>query len=512
MANEAIKMCRIDANIAARSLREMALNEDSSTYADYKQKIEDNLTDLDTELKIIKQSGVVDDQKYQDYVSVLTSWATDAYTIAETIESGNREEGIEMIFNTCVPALDQMVNLAKEVNEDIEVAVQSAVNQSQVTFVISIIVLLAATIASLCLAVLVAKNILTSITVPLEQLEESAQQLSEGNLHINLDYHSEDELGSLAHSLRKSIRILSSYVDDITRSMEEFANGNFDVQPQVDWKGDFNYILESFMMFQDNMEQTVKELQNVAGEVEGGAEQVAATSMELAQGATEQASVTQQFTATIETVSEQVSANADYTNTISKQVTDIGEEIMSTNERMQEMVQSMNEIGVSSQKICKIIDTIDDIAAQTNLLALNASIEAARAGEAGKGFAVVANQVTLLATQSADAARESSELIQDSLREINNAVIATDSIANQQKKVVSDAKIIVEEVNNVARTLNEQKESFGQINTAITQINNVIQTNTATSEECAANSSIMSSQASTLDELIGRMKVKNAEV
>jgi methyl-accepting chemotaxis protein len=293
--------------------------------------------------------------------------------------------------------------------------------------------------------------------------------------------------------------------------MTDFAGGTFVVNPQSDWKGDFRNILDAFRMFEQNMEETVREIQNVAEEVEDGAEQVSATSLELAQGATEQAGVTQQFTETIEAVSQQVSENADYASNISDQVTAVGVEIRNTNVKMQEMVQSMNEIGESSQKIRKIIDTIDDIATQTNLLALNASIEAARAGEAGKGFAVVANQVTLLATQSADAARESNVLIQNSLKEIKNAVVATDSIASQQKKVVSDAQVIVEEVNNVANTLKAQRDSFGQINIAISQFNDVIQTNTATSQECAASSSVMSSQAGALDDLIRKMRVKKAE-
>jgi methyl-accepting chemotaxis protein len=152
------------------------------------------------------------------------------------------------------------------------------------------------------------------------------------------------------------------------------------------------------------------------------------------------------------------------------------------------------------------------VADQTNLLALNASIEAARAGEAGRGFAVVANQVTALAAQTAEAAKESTMLIEASIREVENGMSITDEIAQQQEKVATDAQSIVTEVSNIADNLKAQDESFNQLNTGITQINGVIQTNSATSQQCAASSQEMSSQANALSNLISTFKVKEPQV
>jgi methyl-accepting chemotaxis protein len=506
-ANEAIKDCRIDVNVAARSVREMALNTDESKNAEYKAKVEEMLTDTDTQLKVIKSSGTVSDEMYQSYVESLTAWANDAYSIVEKIEAGDREEATEMIFNNCLPALDNLVSLALTIDGEIESAVNSSVMLSRVTYIICVLTILAISILSIIFSVYISKIISKSITEPLTEIEKCAEELSNGNLHTNLEVRSNDELGNLAHSLRKAVKTLSSYIDDISHSMGEFAKGNFDVQPESEWKGDFEEILDSFMMFEQNMAETVKGLQKVATQVETGAEQVSATSMELAQGATDQASVMQEFTATIETVSEQVSSNAKYAQNISKQVEAVGGEITITTEKMDDMVDAMSEIEKSSQQIRKIIDTINDVATQTNLLALNASIEAARAGESGRGFAVVANQVTALAAQTASAAKESTELIENSITEVTRGMRITEEIAKQQSSVAENTKNIVEDVNKVAETLGAQKDAFVQLNEGVNQINDVVQTNSATSQQCAANSQEMNSQAENLGVLISRFKV-----
>ncbi len=510
VANEAIKMCRIDTNIAARTVREMALATDTSTYASYKAKYEESLTDLDAELKLIKESGVVADSEYQAYVSAITQWGNDAYGIIQTIEAGDRETGIEQIFSVCVPALNNLVELADAMNDDIEVQVDSASTQSYYTFWFCLILVTVIAIVAIGISVVVSTSIARSITEPLEEVEKGVKELSKGNLHVEVTYQANNEFGRLADSLRSSVNTLKGYVEAISVSMGEFAKGNFVVDDNEEWLGDFKNIKESFQTFEKTMADTVEGLQQVAEQVECGAGQVSATSLDLAEGATEQASVMQQFTATVEGVSQEIFNNADFAGEISRQVDAVGVEIEDTTNKMGEMVQSMNEIETSSKKIRKIIDTINDIATQTNLLALNAAIEAARAGEAGRGFAVVANQVTSLAAQSAEAAKESTKLLEASIQEVENGMNITDEIAKQQAQVAEDAKKIVEEVNKVAETLAAQRESFGHLNDGITQINDVIQTNSATSEECAASSQEMSNQATTLDGLIRKFRVQNA--
>jgi methyl-accepting chemotaxis protein len=509
-ANTAIKNCRIYTDVAARDVREMALNEDPETDAQYKEDFESMMTNVDEELKALKETGVLEDSMYQEYVDAITSWANDAYVIVGNLEAGKDDEAIDMIFSNCVPALDGLVETALTIDDVIADSVESSIQRCRMIYIVCVVVLAVITVVSIVFAVIVSKSIQKSITVPLLEIEECARELTQGNLHATIDYESDDELGNLASNIKEALSILSSYVDDISMTMDEFANGNFQVQPTVEWRGDFVGIKDSFDVFEKNMAETVNGIRKVATEVEMDAEQVSSTSMELAQGAMDQASVMEEFTATIENIYGQVSENAEYTRDISRRVADVGADISLTTDKMEEMVASMNEIEKSSLEIRKIIDTINDVASQTSLLALNASIEAARAGESGRGFAVVANHVTQLASQTAAAANESTKLIENSIQEVAKGVKITEEISKQQDVVAESTRKIVDEVNNVAETLVAQDESFEQLNEGVNQINGVVQTNSATSQQCAASSQEMNFQADALSKLIAKFKVAEA--
>lgn len=506
-ADTAVKICRIDINIAARNVREMALNDDESAYAGYRTTVEERLTEVNGELAALKETGMIEDELYNRYVELIANWGTVAYEIVEKIEAGDKESATQMLLEVCTPALDELVEMSSEIDDITNALKEDAIRGSRRVFVLGVVSILIFVGVAAVLAVMIGRKIIVSITTPLSEIETVAKELSAGNLHSNLEYHSDDEIGSLAHSLRKSIRILGSYVDDISRAMNEFSNGNFDVRPEVEWKGDFTGILDAFTVFEKSMADTVKGIQRVADQVKNGSEQVADSATELAQGATEQASITEELTATIETISAQVSQNAESAKDISRSVENVGAEILNGNEKMREMVNSMEEINKASQEIGKIIATINDIASQTNLLALNASIEAARAGEAGRGFAVVADQVSLLAAQSSTAAKESTVLIESSVKAVENGMVIAGETAKQLEHVVNGSKVITEEVNRVAEALGAQEEAFEQINSGVDHINEVVQTNAATSQECAAASQEMSSQAGSLEGLIRRFKV-----
>lgn len=507
-ADTAVKICRIDVNIAARCIREMALNDDTTAYADYKEKVEVRLTEVGTELQALKETGLIEDSLYQKYSQSLNVWGEIGYEIIALIEAGEDDKAIEMILTECTPALDEVIAISQEIDAETEELMDKSVLASRMTFIIGVVAIILFIVIATLVSRKIGSRIVDSITEPLSAIEEVAKELTEGNLHSKLEYRSKDEIGSLAHNLRKSIRILGSYVDDISRVMGEFANGNFCAQPEVEWRGDFIGISDAIITFEKSIAETIKGIQSVADQVKNGSEQVSMSSMDLAQGATEQASITQELAATIETVSNQVSQNANGAKEISKKVENVGVEIVNSNEKMQEMVQSMSEINGASQEISKIIATINDIASQTNLLALNASIEAARAGEAGKGFAVVADQVSILASQSADAAKESTVLIEASVRAVEKGMVIADETAVRLEQVVEGSKIITEDVNKVAQALDAQTASFTQINAGVEHINDVVQTNSATSQQCAAASQEMNSQASTLDTLVSKFIVE----
>ncbi len=510
-ADTAVKICRVDVNAAARNIREMALNSDTSSYDDYEKKVEDNLAEVDSELKILKKTGIVSDELYQEYASSLSDWGNIGYSIMQQIISGEMENATDAIINQCTPALDQTVEIGVKLDDVTDQASSRAVMYTVLLAIAGISIIVICLLLASILARKTGQEVLGTILTPLHAIEDVAKELTEGNLHSTLNYHSDDEIGRLAHSMRKSIRILGSYVDDIDRSMKQFSEGNFDVQPEVEWKGDFIGILNSFMAFEKSMADTVTGIQRVSDEVSSGAEQVASSSSDLADGATNQASVVEELTATVTNVSEQVARNSQSAKEISGRVDELGGSILESNGKMHEMVDSMNEINVASKEIDKIIATINEIASQTNLLALNASIEAARAGEAGKGFAVVANQVNVLADQSAQAAKESSLLIETSVKAVEKGMVIAGQTAAQLEQVAETSKKITEEVARIADTLETQTTEIYQINQGIEQINDVVQNNSATSEECAAASQEMSNEAENLRNLIQKFQVATFE-
>lgn len=507
VADQAVKICRINVNAAARNIREMALNNDASSYDNYEQTVERLLAEVDTQLQNLKKSGVVPDADYEEYTSALADWGNIGYSIMEKIKSGDKDKAVDSILNDCTPALNEAVEIAIRLDEMTDELSSRSVRITIIFSVAGVACIIVCLVLAWKLTTKTGKKVLETILVPLREVEAVAQELTDGNLHSTLEYHSDDEIGRLAHSMRKSIRILGSYVDDIGRAMKMFAEGNFDVQPEVEWKGDFVGILNSFMLFEESMAEVIKGIQHVSDEVSSAAEQVAASSNDLADGATNQAAVVEELTATVAGVSEQVEKNSQSAKEISGRVDKLGNAILESNGKMKDMVDSMNEINRASKEIDKIIATINEIAAQTNLLALNASIEAARAGEAGKGFAVVANQVNVLADQSAQAAKESATLIETSVKAVEKGMLIAGQTASQLQEVAENSQIITKEVTNIADTLETQATEIKQINDGIEQINDVVQTNSATSEECAASSQEMSSEAENLREMIQKFKI-----
>lgn len=506
-ANNAAKESVIDISSAARNIREMALNDDSSTYENYKNNVKTVLTDSQTQLDIIKNTNIIDDDLYNQYVKALNEWGNIGYDIINQIEKGDLASAKNKIHTVCTPALNNLMSIADKMEDETNKEADQAILLSNVVAVIGgVAIVLFIVIASLISKKIGAK-ITEMIIEPIRDIDNVAKDLANGNLHSELTYHSDDELGTLAHSLRKSIRTLSSYVDDIKRSMQEFSHGNFDVKPEVEWKGDFEEILQAFMSFEASMADLVKHLQRVADQVAEGSEQIASSSTELAEGATNQAASVEELTASLANVSERVAQNSQNARTISGKVDELGTQLYESNGKMSEMVISMSEIEKASKEISKIIETINQIASQTNLLALNASIEAARAGDAGKGFAVVADQVSALAAQSAEAAKESASLIDTSVAAVEKGMVIANDTASQLGAVVDNSRHIVDEVNNIADVLNTQTEAIKQVDEGVEAINDVVQTNSATSQECAAASQDMSTQADTLRGLIATLKI-----
>ena len=507
-ADQAVSNCRIQINIAARNIREMSLMTDTTTYPAYRDKVEQALATVTTEIAALRTTKVVETQTIDEYEQIVLEWSEIANNIIKKQMGGSSLDARTMIFEQCIPTLDRLIEDVKDLTEETEKILDEKMNQSTLVYWGSVVFVVLFIVLAMGISVSLAKIIIESISKPLEEIEQVAKDLSQGNLQTDLDYSANDEMGDLAKHLKEAVSALAMYVEDIDIHMEKFSNGNFLVDTHYEWKGDFKAILDAFSSFETNMSNTVMNIREVALQVETAAEQVASSSSELAQGASDQASITEELAATIETVSNQVSINAEAAKKVSKNVDDMGVSIGRSNEKMKEMVTSMVSINESSQEIGKIIATINDIASQTNLLALNASIEAARAGEAGRGFAVVADQVSLLAAQSAEAAKNSAVLIQSSVDAVEKGVDMARLAATQLEEVSERAAVIVEEVNQIAGALSEQETAFKEINLGVEEINQVVQNNSSASEESASTSEEMANQANSLKEMMRKFVIK----
>lgn len=330
----------------------------------------------------------------------------------------------------------------------------------------------------------------------LAEVTKAAEALAMGKVDIKLVKKSDDEMGQLVEHFQDAI----DNVRYQAQVAQEVADGNMMVEVRPKSEEDVMGIALNKMVRQN--QYTLGNIKDAAYQVTTSSSQVASASEALAQGSTEQASAIEQITASIGDVAERTNKNASQANEAAQLMEQAIENVKKGNAEMQEMVLAMQDINTSSESISKIIKVIDDIAFQTNILALNAAVEAARAGEAGKGFAVVAEEVRNLAAKSAAAAAETAELIEDSIRKVE----AGTKIANDTADALEEITTVVGKseaiVANIAEASNYQATAIAQIDQAIDQVSQVVQTNSATSEECAAASVELSNQAGRVREML----------
>lgn len=375
----------------------------------------------------------------------------------------------------------------------------------------SIIILILLGGLSVGISVAFAFYITHSITRPISELERAAEHIADGKLkEVSVTYRSEDEMGSLAESMRVTISRFSFLISDLTYLLGQMSEGNFNIvsRGRENYVGEFYPLLTSIQQTTAELSDTVKGINSSAEQVAGGAEQVSYGAQALAVGSSEQASTIETLADTISSLADKIGSNAYDASNASKKAGAVGREMEESNERMKQMLSAMDNISGSSTRIKKIMDTIGEITSQTNILALNAKVEAARAGAGGKGFSVIADEVQQLSARSKEATKETSELIDESLKAVENGLVIAGETAESLQNVVGGVKEIVSAVASISDATSEQAESVEQITQNITQISNIVQSNSATAEESAAASEELSGQAETLKSLVSAFKLK----
>ena len=381
---------------------------------------------------------------------------------------------------------------------------QSVISRSDLeknTFIL-VVIMLVVSIISVVVIVKIVTKLLRGYIKPIDKVVDASQQLKKGDFSIDIVPESDDEIGKMSEAFDEASDTLRKIIQDLKDILNQMANNNFAISPDVEYPGEFEAIRDSLFALVEDISKTLSEINVVSEQVAANAENISEGAQSLTEGATDQASSVEELQATITNVSEEVDKNANYAKSANEMAIKVGDEISVTNTSMQEVVNAMEVISDTSMQINSIINSINDIASQTNLLALNASIEAARAGEAGKGFAVVATQVGELATQSAAAAQGSTELIANTIHAVEEGKSLVDVAADKLKEAAEKTGVLVSHIGQISEASESQAESLSQILLAADQIAAVVQENTAMAEESSASSEELAAQAAKLKELI----------
>lgn len=446
-------------------------------------------------------SAIVSDlEKVESYGTTLSGMFTDG---------SSSEDTYNYFKETLYPQIKIVAADMKEVRDDSQESAKQQYYGSVMVVVIIVLFSLGIGIVTTAFIRDARRKLTASILDPVTELSKASDAMAEGMLDIDITYKSTDELGHLADDLNESTTITKKIVEDIDSTLERMAGGDFTRgadNPDL-YKGDFRSISDALEDIASKLSHTLSEVKESSAQVSQGASNMSQGATSLAEGATDQAAAIQELTASVTTVTEQTKHMAETADSSRVKAVKVKEDAETSARKMKLVTDAMVRITEASAEIESITNTIESIAKQTQLLALNASIESARAGEAGKGFAVVAEEISTLATQSTEAAKNTHQLISDTMEEIRNGNDVVNETTQALEQVQTSVEEIMEMIVETGDMAERQAQSMQEIDEGIAQISNVVQSNSATAEESSAVSQELSEQSSNLNDLIGRFNI-----
>jgi methyl-accepting chemotaxis protein len=486
------------------------------------RSIQTHIADVDTYAKDIRtafdayKSNQLNQDKDADFeiISGLLNEAADIRNkIIELVQGSapDKKQAVSLFQSEYKPKIQELMDIlvsfstAAKSNADIQYADTRATAMR--AWVILAIFALTSILLSVALVILISRSVL----LPVREIMGAFQEMSQGNLKANVSYTSNDELGHVADYIRQSNQLQSDVLHDVLEKLSWIAQGNLRFQVTMDYPRDFHLLKETIIATAEAINKTMYNIRTAAEQVSAGSNQVAYGAQALAAGSTEQAATVQELNATAVDVARQAQANLAQVQRTTEQLHQTAQRLTTGNDYMGQLTEAMDEIGAASEQIASITKVIEDIAFQTNILALNAAIEAARAGAAGKGFAVVADEVRNLAAKSAEAARQTGELISNSVTRVERGSHLASETARILEQVVEETGLVVEGLSAIEQVSDQQTHAIEQVREGLDQVSSVVQTNAATAEENSATSEEMSAQADTLRSEVEKFQLTDTE-
>lgn len=484
-------------------------NEDAGITSAAIQDAKDAATIIQEQIPIIKENFLGDISIVEGLEAKLAELAPMRETVLDMAANNQNEEAAQymeqnniLVITEAQEYLDTLIGTANTKAEGLISTIQSVQT-------CSVIIMIILGVTSVGISFAFAKVITQGIVEPIKEIEEAAKNLERGVLEANIAYESEDERGNLSNSMRTSMTSLGKIIKDMSFLLEEIAKGNFTVKSkdETTYVGQFAPMLQAVRNMNENLSDTIRNINETSEQVALGSAQMAENAQGLAEGASDQASSVEELNATIDNIADMSERSADATKQAFTRVTESVKIAEGSRNEMGKLLEAMERINATSKEISNIITEIEDIASQTNLLSLNASIEAARAGEAGKGFAVVADQIGKLASDSAQSAVNTRELIGKTLQEIAVGNQIADNTSQSFENVIEEMKGFADVAKDTSEKSGEQYESLRQIKEGMDQISAIVQNNSAAAEETSATSQELAAQSDNLKSLISHFKL-----